>query len=150
MFSTMYSIVYKACNCFQLHDHLYSNALERVFGAVQAGGYFSLCVCLTTWWLAIAELVFDVTGKVSVLCLTLSSSHVHFLHVHLLLPNLVQLWLCCCIVITFLHCSFLVGSHRTPLIPVRHVSHFTDRRCVADLCVVDAALYSCLLVSLGF
>lgn len=32
---------------------------------VQAGGYFSLGVCITTWWLALAELVFDVTGKVS-------------------------------------------------------------------------------------
>lgn len=31
---------------------------------VQAGGYFSICVCITTWWLAIAELVLDVTGKV--------------------------------------------------------------------------------------
>ncbi|KAL3162393.1 hypothetical protein ABBQ32_010068 [Trebouxia sp. C0010 RCD-2024] len=29
----------------------------------KAGGYFSICVCITTWWLAIAELVFDVTGK---------------------------------------------------------------------------------------
>lgn len=37
----------------------------RVCIAVQAGGYFSLGVCITTWWLALAELVFDVTGKVS-------------------------------------------------------------------------------------
>ena len=51
------------------HYHLYSNALNCVCGAAQAGGYFSLCVCLTTWWLAIAELVFDVTGKVSLLSL---------------------------------------------------------------------------------
>lgn len=29
----------------------------------KAGGYFSIGVCITTWWLALAELVFDVTGK---------------------------------------------------------------------------------------
>lgn len=33
---------------------------ERV---TKAGGYFSIGVCITTWWLALAELVFDVTGK---------------------------------------------------------------------------------------
>ena len=32
---------------------------------LQAGGYFSILVCVATWWLAIAELTFDVTGKVS-------------------------------------------------------------------------------------
>jgi len=31
--------------------------------ATKAGGYFSILVCVATWWLAIAELTFDVTGK---------------------------------------------------------------------------------------
>ncbi len=34
-----------------------------LLGMLQAGGYFSIGVCITTWWLALAELVFDVTGK---------------------------------------------------------------------------------------
>ena len=35
-----------------------------LYNAMQAGGYFSILVCVATWWLAIAELTFDVTGKV--------------------------------------------------------------------------------------
>ncbi len=35
----------------------------ELLGMLQAGGYFSIGVCITTWWLALAELVFDVTGK---------------------------------------------------------------------------------------
>ena len=44
--------------------NLWNHGSEAWFIAVQAGGYFSICVCISTWWLALAELVFDVTGKV--------------------------------------------------------------------------------------
>lgn len=48
---------------------------------LQAGGYFSILVCVATWWLAIAELTFDVTGKVSHCLLhSIYARSVHFFH----------------------------------------------------------------------
>ena len=50
---------------------------------VQTGGYCSIGVCITTWWLALAELVFDVTGKVCALDLCYSNCFCK-LHLHML------------------------------------------------------------------
>ena len=96
---------------------------------MQAGGYFSLCVCLTTWWCALAELVFDVTGKVSLLHLSLQSSNVHFLHVHHAA--------CSCTIAVLLlrreYFAFIAHVSSRVIIrhfaPVRHVSRVADVEC---------------------
>ena len=58
--------------CHLAYHYVTLGTMYKCLDGVQAGGYFSICVCITTWWLAIAELVFDVTGKVGLPRLTLA------------------------------------------------------------------------------
>lgn len=116
----------------------------EVCGAVQAGGYFSLCVCLTTWWVALAELVFDVTGKVSLLHFSLQSSQLHFLHVHHAFCSSISPFL-------LLSCEYFAFIACVLLAIILHHLHLSGSSGVllTHLCVVNAALCPCLLVPMG-
>ena len=137
-----------------------SNAVKCVCDAVQAGGYFSLCVCLTTWWLAIAELVFDVTGKVSLLHLSWQCSHLHYLHVHHAACSSTSLFLLLLLLLLpppplllllLLPCDYSGFMPRVLLATTMLHLHLPGTSVVwlTHLCVVDAALCPCLLVPLG-